>query len=178
MANTNIINTMYNFKEENTMTNDIITLNAESSLISENLFSACFDSSPYILLVPNSLGFAGSLFEIKKGETDIRLRLLDQSSDMEENQLSFEETISFIANKDSFERLMDAYDGDDFLSTLIRVLENCPYDCELDTLIDCVIGICTSYIYSVDFILRTLLSADSTSIGRLLEQEIEFSSII
>ena len=153
-----------------------MTITSNNNLISETSFSECFMENNDLLVV--STVSPGSLFHVQKGDDDIKINLLDQNSEMSDNKLSFDETLSLVANRNSFEELMELYNGDNILSILTEIIENAPDGCKLDSLIECIFGIYYSSTFDWEFIFQTLVSTSRYSIGRLLNEEIDFNSLI
>ena len=155
-----------------------IVINNKKNLISETNFSNIFRDNKSLLVVSSSPEFAGSLFEISKGrkEEDIKLRFLDQTSEIIENNLSFDETLSCVVNREAFENLVELYEGENLLSILFLILEE--QNCELEMLVESVMGIYNNSVYSIEFILQTLLSAERSSVESIIAQELDFSAIV
>ena len=157
-------------------TTDIMTITNHKNLISETSFSECFMENNDLLVV--STVSPGSLFHVQKGDDDIKINLLDQNSEMSDNKLSFDETLSLVTNRNSFEELMELYNGDNILSILTEIIENAPDGSKLDSLIERILGVYYSSSFDLEFIFQTLVSTSRYSVGRFLNEEIDFNSLI
>lgn len=184
------------------MTKEIInTYDGNTTISTEKNFATLFASHSNLLLASNSIDLAGSIFEINKSNDFIQFRLLELTSKLDDqNMLNFCDAQSFIVSSPVFDKLVDAYRGDNLITLLTKVIDACPnedlfvYDSpqdhsiqkiisgeaefsnidSIDTIIETILEVSQNYSIDVEYILINLLDADQSSWRKVMNGSLDW----